>query len=214
MKRHKLWQKRHKKRVQKEKKQLQKRNAQWIKDIQWKVTMSPSANSLLLKQKQESEAKAQEEHIDDEATQISKLREFLNSLIELRNLRRRKLEAKGHFFADDGDQFFNQVSEMQVDNAIEENKESVESDSADEASDKNDLNLHENDSWNDMGLDKEAYRYWCSADQSLDSLLTMRRLWDQYIKSNSDDNDTLHKVPPTFVIPPPPANGVWASYLI
>jgi hypothetical protein len=215
--RHKAWKKRHKIRVQKQKKQLQKRNAQWIKDIQWKVTIAPSTNELLLRQKREKEIKKKQNETDDSADKVNEMKEFLSCLVELRDLRRKKLEARGHFFADDGDQFFNKISELESVPITEDSTETQEPEPAEGKLHEGEMKQHEEDSWNDLELDMEAYGYWCKADRSLDALLTTRRLWDQYIITGSDENstnnDTLHKVPPMFVIPPPPANGVWASYL-
>ncbi|KAL0573712.1 hypothetical protein ABG067_009188, partial [Albugo candida] len=39
---------------------------------------------------------------------IKELSRIMSKLKQLRDLRRKKLELKGHFFADDGDRFFNQ----------------------------------------------------------------------------------------------------------
>ncbi|KAG2210320.1 hypothetical protein INT47_003305 [Mucor saturninus] len=193
--RHSLWKKRHRKRVSLFQKQLAKRNEKWIKQTEWQVTMAPTSKPAITVAKK-----------DKLKSKIKEYSRILSKLTLLRSLRRRKLETKGHFFADDGNQFFNKVKAWHEANAVKEEYETVERKPIKK------LHVDKADTWNRMRIDKPAYAYWCASDQSLDALLSNRRLWDQYIRDVDDHVD--HKVPPTFVTPTPPANGIWASYLL
>ena len=75
------------------------------------------------------------------------------------------------------------------------------------------LMIDKKDKWNTMAIDEKAYGYWTSSEQSLKELVRNRTRWDQYILYDSPDTSLIHKVPPTFVSPAPPANSIWASYL-
>ncbi|KAG2237716.1 hypothetical protein BDF21DRAFT_452295 [Thamnidium elegans] len=213
LKRHGNWQKRHRKRVQQIRRQRLKRNEKWIKDIEWRVTMTPSnllktINNKSILQETGNEPK--------DKLKIKEFSRILSKLTQLRNLRRKKLEAKGHFFADDGNQFFNQVKKWHESNQKEQQRLEEEEYGLikEEQKPSKKLTVHKQDVWRHMSIDKTAYRYWCESDQSLEALLRNRRLWDQYIITDSKDNDLIHKVPPTFIPPPPPANWIWASYLL
>lgn len=217
LERHKEWKKRHKKRLQKEKRQLEKRNAQWIKDTQWEVTMAPSVNALLLKQKKELAATKKSKKKNSTTASVDESKEKPRLSLELKDLKRTKPGPEETCSADDGNQFFNRIREMETANENkekEDQEQEEDSDSSELEPNQDEMCVHEKDVWNSLELDKDAYRYWCGADQSLSKLLSTRRLWDKYIRTEPDENDTFRKVPPTFVIPPPPANGVWASYLI
>jgi hypothetical protein len=127
------------------------------------------------------------------------------------------LESQGHFFADEGDAFFNKVKEWHQRNETAETPTQDEQQA--QQQEKKQLVIHCEDTWHHMGIDKIAYNYWCGSDQSLETLLNTRRMWDQYIlldndKSDTNPHDNLNKVPPTFVAPAPPANAIWASYLL
>ncbi|CEP09223.1 hypothetical protein [Parasitella parasitica] len=217
LKRHAVWKKKHKKRVQQRKRQQAKKNEKWIKDTEWKVTMSPSVNAAVALTSTASlpstDSKQAQEQADDK-NRIRFLTKKLALLTEIRALRRKKLEAKGHFFADDGNEFFNKVKEsLQVSDPTELDTLQQQNQQQQQQAAEKKLSIHPQDTWHDMAIDKTAYGYWCGADQSLDALLKTRRLWDQYILLDKQDNDTFHKVPPTFVAPAPPANAIWASYL-
>jgi hypothetical protein len=209
--RHSAWKKRHKKRVQQRKMLISKRSEKWIRDIEWKVAISPSVVAAHIAQQKSSSV---EKRANDQLkSKIRELSKQLSKLTKLRDLRRKKLEAKGHFFADDGNQFFNQVKAWYESNtAFQEEKEEEKEEETE--SPKKGLTIHKDDAWQHIDIDQTAYKYWCEADQSLDALLKVRRLWDQYILLEERTDNRLHKVPPTFVTPAPPANSIWASYLL
>lgn len=214
LKRHSIWKKKHKKRVQQNKKQQIKKNEKWIKDIEWKVTMAPSVNAIAVAAAKTA-ALATDMQQQQQQTNNKKLIKTLSKklalLTEIRALRRKKLENKGHFFADEGNKFFNKVKEWNQAN------ETTQLDRTQQTpQEKKQFVIHPQDTWHHMSIDKTAYKYWCGSDQSLDTLLNTRRLWDQYIllDDTHKNNDNLHKVPPTFVPPAPPANAIWASYLL
>ncbi|CAO3608135.1 unnamed protein product [Mucor hiemalis] len=203
--RHSQWAKRHKKRVKEKRKQLLKRNENWIKETQWKVTIAPLATTA----EKEVKDNIEENKIKSKCSRLNELSRILTKLKQLRDLRRKKLEAKGHFFAEDGNQFFNQVQRSHESNEIEQEQKDISVNLIKPEK----LVLHSEDTWRNIPIDKKAYSYWCQSDQSLEALLLNRRLWDQYIIHDSRNNDLIHKVPPTFVDPAPPANWIWASYL-
>lgn len=213
--RHKRWAKRHKRRMQQERKQLTKRNEKWVKETEWTVTLTPSSFSN--NSAASNANKSIEDDVDKEAnkltTKIKELSRIMSKLTQLRDLRRRKLESKGHFFAEDGNQFFNQVEEWHKSNQVKQQKDKNEEYESINIKPSKKLTINKEDTWKHMSIDKKAYSYWCASDQSLEVLLKNRRMWDQYILFDSIDNDIIHKVPPTFVIPAPPANSIWASYL-
>jgi hypothetical protein len=217
--RHSLWKKRHKRRVQQRKAQVSKRNEKWIRDIEWKVALAPSVVAArIAQQKEVAKNTLVEKRAGDQLKpKIRELSKQLSKLNKLRDLRRKKLQAKGHFFADDGNQFFNQIKAWHESNTASQEEEEKEDTSVVETEElpKKELTIHKDDVWQHTDIDQVAYKYWLEADQSIDALLKVRRLWDQYILLEEEQaNDRLHKVPPTFVTPEPPANGIWASYLL
>ncbi|KAI8094976.1 uncharacterized protein B0P05DRAFT_583244 [Gilbertella persicaria] len=202
LKRHKAWKKQHKKRTRLQKLQEARRSAKWIKETEMKVIMSPSV--IAQKQKEQKQATKTTKE-DARKSKVRELSRMLNALVQLRDLRRKKLESKGHFFAESGNQFFNKVKEWHEANTEIETKQEQP---------QTELAIHPNDVWQHTAIDKEAYAYWCAADQTLDRLLDIRRQWDHYILFDGNDQDVQHKVPPMFVQPSPPANPIWASYLL
>ncbi|KAL9548983.1 hypothetical protein MBANPS3_005436 [Mucor bainieri] len=219
LKRHSAWKKKHKKRVQQRKRQQLKKNEKWIKDTEWKVTISPSVNAAAIADAAATAAKSvapsgtQQQQANDKKL-IKTLTKKLALLTEIRALRRKKLESQGHFFADEGDTFFNKVKEWNQRNEAAETSAQTQDEEQLQQQEKKQLVIHPEDTWHHMAIDKAAYCYWCGSDQSLETLLSTRRLWDQYILLDSNHDDHLHKVPPSFVAPAPPANAIWASYLL
>lgn len=213
--RHSNWKKRNKKSKQQQRKQQIKKNEKWIKDTEWQVTISPSKTlEATFKANKTEEEEDNEKEAKRLKSKIKELSSILSKLIQLRNLRRKKLEAKGHFFADDGNQFFDRVKQWH-----DENQEQQGQQHGEEGNDyeliklqrqSKKLIIHKQDVWQHIPIDKQAYQYWCESDQSLEALLKNRRMWDQYI---TEEDDLIHKVPPVFVTPAPPANWIWASYL-
>ncbi|KAK4514675.1 26S proteasome regulatory subunit [Mucor velutinosus] len=219
LRRHSAWKKKHKKRVQQRKRQQLKKNEKWIKDIEWKVTVSPSVNATAIAAAKataplDTQQQQQQQQTNDKKL-IRTLSKKLTLLTEIRALRQKKLENQGHFFADEGDAFFNKVKEWHLRNETAET--AAQDEQQPQQQEKKQLVIHPQDTWHHMDIDKVAYSYWCGSDQSLDTLLNTRRLWDQYILLDNNNelspHNTLHKVPPTFVAPAPPANAIWASYL-
>ncbi|GAN02608.1 hypothetical protein MAM1_0025d02052 [Mucor ambiguus] len=216
LKRHSAWKKKHKKHVQQRKRQQLKKNEKWIKDIVWKVTVSPSVNAAAIATAKTTALSETQQQQTNDRKLVKTLSKKLALLTEIRALRRKKLENQGHFFADEGNAFFNKVKEWHQRNETTETP--TQDEQQQQQQEKKQFAIHPEDTWHHMGIDKVAYNYWCGSDQSLETLLNTRRLWDQYIllDNNSDTNphDHLHKVPPTFVAPAPPANAIWASYLL
>lgn len=210
--RHSQWAKRHKKRVKEKRKQIQKRNENWIRETEWKVTMAPSVTTTTVDKTAQKEKNTEKSKDTSKQNRLNELSRIVTKLRQLRDLRRKRLEAKGHFFAEDGNQFYEQVQKLNATNEIKL-EQIVHEPSSTNLAKAEKLVVHSEDKWRKIAIDKTAYSYWCQSDQSLDALLKNRRMWDQYILHDSPDNDLIHKVPPTFVDPAPPANWIWASYL-
>ncbi|CAO3653337.1 unnamed protein product [Mucor fragilis] len=111
LKRHSAWKKKHKKRVQQRKRQQLKKNEKWIKDMEWKVTISPSVNAAAVNTAKATILSETKQQQTSDKKLIKILLKKLALLKEIRDLRRKKLESQGHFFADEGDAFFNKVKE-------------------------------------------------------------------------------------------------------
>lgn len=179
-----------------------------IKDIEWKVTITveqkPTHNVRNIKLKNDWSIfnvslifKEKRNKLELKAKELSQM---LSKLTQLRSLRRKNLEAKGHFFPEEGDAFYEQVKELN------EKKSTGEEEKEQEEEQEVGLIIDPKDKWNSYDVDEKAYRFWTC--QTVDSLLKVRRMWDQYIIDQDGD-----KVPPTFVSPSAPANYIWASYL-
>ncbi|KAI8329578.1 hypothetical protein BD560DRAFT_441600 [Blakeslea trispora] len=196
LKRHSEWRKRHKKRARLQKLQEARRSERWVKETTMQVSMS---TSIFCKQKP-SETTTKQTSVK---TKIKKASGILRQLTLLRQLRRKKLEAKGHFFPETGNQFYHQVKAWH-----EEEQQKTQ-----QASSENSI-VHPQDKWQHLKLDLNVYDYWCVAEKSTKDLLRVRRQWDQYLALDNDHQNVYQKVPPIFVEPSPPANAVWASYLL
>ncbi|KAI9470957.1 MAG: hypothetical protein EXX96DRAFT_654011 [Benjaminiella poitrasii] len=159
---HAAWKKRNKKRSQQKRKQQLKRNEKWIREIEWKVTISPSNTALRLSQKDSDNVPAESK---DEIKLKAKVRELskkLNKLTELRNLRRKKLESKGHFFAEEGDQFYNLIKELNEQQQQEQNKNETDALNNPENEIKQTF-IHKDDVWKNGSIDEIAYNH-CPAN--------------------------------------------------
>ncbi|KAL6972800.1 hypothetical protein U1Q18_026972 [Sarracenia purpurea var. burkii] len=54
----------------------------------------------------------------------------------------------------------------------------------------------------------EFYHYYHGSNMDMGTLIEVRRTWDQYIRPGGS------RIPGHWVQPPPPANEIWASYLV
>ena len=141
---------------------------------------------------------------------IRDLSRLLNRLTVLRDLRRKKLEAQGHFVAEVGNEFYDKIK------AWNDARESAEDQASHhgQQSDADTLVVNPQDRWESTELDTDAYRYWCQGMQTTDALRRVRRQWDRFIAKEEDDSVGIQgKVPPFFVDPAPPADSFWALYL-
>ncbi|GAA0156482.1 hypothetical protein LIER_38278 [Lithospermum erythrorhizon] len=57
-------------------------------------------------------------------------------------------------------------------------------------------------------LPMEFYHYYYGSNTDLGTLIEVRRTWDAYIRPGGS------RIPGHWVQPPPPANEIWASYLV
>ncbi|ORX52755.1 hypothetical protein DM01DRAFT_1336535 [Hesseltinella vesiculosa] len=160
-----------------------------------------SAESALANAPDDALVQAKIEHDYQQAN------ERLEKLILLRDLRRRKLERQGHFFAEDS--FYQQVK------AAAETPQAIElNDPLPPPSAK----IHPDDHWQHAPLDQPAYDYWTQGSTTLQDLKRVRLSWDQYLIQNHSNRWTaaqihLFKVPPTWVPPFPPSSSAWAAHL-
>ncbi|KAL9546255.1 hypothetical protein PS6_007756 [Mucor atramentarius] len=153
LKRHSIWKKKHKKRVQQRKRQQLKKNDKWIKDMEWKVTISPSVNAAAAAATKATASSDQHQQQANDKKLIKTLSKKLALLTEIRALRRKKLESQGHFFADDGNAFFNKVK------AWHQHNEGIEKPLQNEQQpqeEKKPLVIHPQDTWHHMAIDKTA----------------------------------------------------------
>ncbi|CAL5397746.1 unnamed protein product [Camellia sinensis] len=58
------------------------------------------------------------------------------------------------------------------------------------------------------GLPIEFYHYYHGSNTDMGTLIEVRRTWDQYIRPGG------RQIPGHWVRPPPPADDIWASYLV
>ncbi|GMP61267.1 hypothetical protein CsSME_00023796 [Camellia sinensis var. sinensis] len=58
------------------------------------------------------------------------------------------------------------------------------------------------------GLPIEFYHYYHGSNTDMGTLIEVRRTWDQYIRPGG------RRIPGHWVRPPPPADDLWASYLV
>ncbi|KAI7862278.1 hypothetical protein BDF14DRAFT_116448 [Spinellus fusiger] len=197
------WKKRHIKRLQEKRDQRQKTRERLLRKLEmWR--MSHSYQGTLEKNKLEK-AKEKRREKDEKRTKIKDMSRLVSKITLLRNLRRQKLQNKGHFFPEEGNEFFNKIKAW---NEAEEERDSTEQGvSLKEGQ----MKIHPQDQWQTQDLDLTAYRYWSHAYQSTDGLRHVRRLWDQWTTENAGREA---KVPPFWIEPSPPANWVWASCLV
>ncbi|KAI9280610.1 hypothetical protein BC943DRAFT_340121 [Umbelopsis sp. AD052] len=131
---------------------------------------------------------------------------LVQKLLELRAIRRRKLKAQGHFFPEEGNEFFERIRQLneQVPSSPSTDNEPIEQEVIS-------VPVHKDDKWLHVPLDMNSYNYWCQGNRSLDALKRVRNQWDYYLSTNSSELGS--KVPPTWVNPSPPSNWVWATVL-
>ncbi|KAI8098538.1 uncharacterized protein BX664DRAFT_381242 [Halteromyces radiatus] len=155
-------------------------------------------------------------NVSDQQQRVQQLTIVVDKLLRLRDLRRKKLETKGHFFPETGDTFYNTIKAAAEE---EEEKEKEEQDWIEHnMNEQQTIKPHPEDTWKDQPLDMDAYNYWLQGWQDVEKLRYIRQQWDQYVVSEVDDgslgsNNGL-KIPPSMVSPSPPSNAIWASYLV
>ena len=139
----------------------------------------------------------------------------MEKLTHLRNIRRKRLEVKGHFFADEGNDFFEKVKLWNITQNNKQLSEREDDVNGKQRSEETALYIHPGDKWNNNKymFDINAYTYWSQGIQNTDNLRRIRNQWDYY-NVNDDSSTIADKVPSIWVPPAPPSNWVWASYLL
>ncbi|KAJ4794534.1 U11/U12 small nuclear ribonucleoprotein [Rhynchospora pubera] len=64
------------------------------------------------------------------------------------------------------------------------------------------------DGYSGVNLPAEFYHYYHGSNYDMGTLVEVRRMWDAYLRPGGS------RIPGHWVQPPPPANEVWASYLV
>ncbi|KAL0085772.1 hypothetical protein F4703DRAFT_1559198 [Phycomyces blakesleeanus] len=202
------WKKRHLARMRMKKHEQYKNRKRLLKAVDaWRITMSQQGQVYKKLQEQEKKREREEKKKREEnKTKIKEMSRLLERLTLLRDLRRQQLENKGHFFPEEGNDFFNKVKAWHV--ATEE-KDGTEQE---ETTTNTSLYIHPDDHWNVLGLDNMSYTYWSQGFQNTEALRRVRKLWDHYISEEETAREA--KIPPYWVEPSPPANWVWASCLV
>ncbi|KAI9319776.1 hypothetical protein BX666DRAFT_1916113 [Dichotomocladium elegans] len=131
------------------------------------------------------------------------LKRLVALLEDLRDLRRKRLEAQGHFFPDAGDEFYHKIKASEEERGL---TDGIEKESENDSEKHAPLYIHPED--NTPSLDQTAYRFWAQGLQTTKALLRVRNQWDMFL----DDSEGT-QIPPTWVTPTPPTNWIWASYL-
>ncbi|SAM03352.1 hypothetical protein [Absidia glauca] len=190
---HKAWRKRHRERKKNEKHDDRARP----------IDVSPPQSSEIVDQKSIEKAVHERPVDKQQQRRIQQLTTVAEKLIHLRDLRRKKLETKGHFFPESGDDFYNKVkaAALTKDNDKDDNEDTP-------------IQPHADDKWpDDQPLDTNAYNFWLQGWTSVDRLVRIRQEWDQYVISPQGQPSSMaSRIPPTMVAPPPPSSQIWASY--
>ncbi|KAF3786993.1 U11/U12 small nuclear ribonucleoprotein [Nymphaea thermarum] len=59
-----------------------------------------------------------------------------------------------------------------------------------------------------VALPLEFYHYYHGSNNDMGTLIEVRRVWDAYLRPGGS------RIPGHWVLPPPPADDIWASYLV
>ncbi|KAI9493109.1 hypothetical protein BDB00DRAFT_824435 [Zychaea mexicana] len=158
-------------------------------------------------QRQQQSRQQESRLISPQKSKIRKLSKLVENLTQLRNIRRKRLQVKGHFFPEDGNKFFERIKILNDEQSSQELPE--EEDRPEEKA----LYVHPDDSWTKSDLDSRVYKYWGQAYQTTNDLRRIRNQWDYFLYEGSSSS-IESKVPPTWVPPAPPSNWIWATYLV
>lgn len=145
-------------------------------------------------------------------SRVRELERTLDLLLQLRDLRRKRLEAQGHFFPETGDDFYAKIQEQEKRQPRNDESPYQEEEEQEEKQ----LYIHPDDHWHNTGLDHKAYAYWCQGEQDVDTLRRIRNQWDGYLVEEEEEEEEESagtKIPPVWVEPGPPSNWIWATAL-
>ncbi|KAI8145037.1 hypothetical protein BJV82DRAFT_577297 [Fennellomyces sp. T-0311] len=171
-----------------------------LTDESLRTQQQTTESTLQLQQLQKARVSSSEKF------KIHDLSKLVEKLIQLRNIRRKKLEAKGHFFPEEGNEFFEKIKAWNAEH--EEGEQILERDRSKDTP----LFVHPDDHWEQEPLDTTAYGHWSQGFQEIDSLRRVRNQWDYYLDDGPNESIEA-KVPPTWVPPAPPSNWIWATCL-
>ncbi|KAI8581324.1 hypothetical protein K450DRAFT_232509 [Umbelopsis ramanniana AG] len=206
-KRKREWKRRHLKKLQQTRDKRREKRRRLHEEIdRWRVEWieKEEENKKKARERQKAEKQRKLEASIRNHERNSQL--LVQKLLELRAIRRRKLKAQGHFFPEEGNEFFERIRQLneQVPSSPSTENEPIEQEVIS-------VPVHEDDKWLHVPLDMNSYSYWCQGNRSLDALQRVRNQWDYYLSTNSSEIGS--KVPPTWVNPSPPSNWVWATVL-
>ncbi|CAO3596513.1 unnamed protein product [Absidia cylindrospora] len=215
---HKAWKKRRKDRL----KAVRQEKSVSHASIQDQPACNISAQTQHHSSKVEKIQQQPQEKIEQRQQQhIQQLTSVVEKLIHLRDLRRSKLEAKGHFFPETGDAFYNRIKSEVAAATTTENSANDNSDNDDKDKfqhHQKTIQPHVQDKWNGQSLDMDAYGYWLQGWENVDKLRRIREQWDAYLISDGRTSSSrgltaASKIPPTMVSPSPPSSHLWNRYL-
>ncbi|KAF7724187.1 hypothetical protein EC973_001259 [Apophysomyces ossiformis] len=220
--RHKAWRKRRRQKMQQEQEEKQRKEEEEEKRKAEKARRALAIHLRSGSHKEEDEEKAKVSKAEKEAlylrTRIRDLSRWVQRLTLLRDLRRKRLSAQGHFFPEQDNEFFEKIKAWHAQEEKEEAKRQLEGAkegwSTTKEEDEAEWFIHPDDHWLTRPLDKRAYRRWTAGN--LECLRKNRQAWDQYLVDQDEQAEEIgpeSKVPPRWVDPSPPANWIWASYL-
>ncbi|KAG2175044.1 hypothetical protein INT43_006106 [Umbelopsis isabellina] len=206
-KRKREWKRRHIKILQDTRNRRRERRLKIHQDIdRWRLEWIEKDAADKQKEKERQEADKQRKLAASARNRERNNQLLVDKLLELRTIRRNKLKAQGHFFPEEGNEFYEHIRKL--------NQMGQESIKQDEPAEEEVIALkpHEDDQWLHNDLDFDTYKYWCQGNSSLESLRKVRRQWDYYLTDTNKTNDM--KVPLTMVQPAPPSNWIWATVLV
>ncbi|KAL7604030.1 hypothetical protein Lser_V15G15771 [Lactuca serriola] len=242
-KRNKLWRKRKRQQIgemlTKEHEQFEKAD-QEADEWRAKEIAKEIAKQRVEKMKEIAKQKAKEERIRLESELELVL--IVEKLQELRSIRIQKLTKQGHFLPEEDDKFLERIrvaveeEERQAmaaadtntakdaitnflnsedDQSFVKNGDKVIEEKINEIEVKEgtnavvDVNNHGNGYYDySASLPLEFYHYYHGSSTDMGTLIEVRRTWDAYIRHGGS------RIPGHWVEPPPPADEVWASYLV
>ncbi|CAG8561519.1 7559_t:CDS:2 [Paraglomus brasilianum] len=209
IRRHKKWRTCHVKRLQSVRDERQRRRETLHKLIdEWRTEWIAKELASKREQARRNEAIKRVEAADQKKLRHRELTQLLEKVGKLRDIRRERLKREGHFFPEEDNEFFSRVASLS--NAMKIEQERLDKEHLQAVQNKREEGIEEGMKKQERERDL-CYEYWHQAEMEIDCLVAVRRQWDAYLVPPSAPGAS--RIPPTFVMPAPPANYIWASCL-